>query len=161
MIGTVVPGAGVSVLALHAEPYIRFISKIKPMQHLPVTVSSPPSHRAADAQANSPFAKHLRDQVRHAPYKATLASAFVLGCALLQSYLMWIDHVPSDLLALLGLATLVSAWLAALWAFATLMMFATVFAVMLYNVEPPRPLIAFVGQAAGACGVLGFLLVKL
>ncbi|RYF50522.1 MAG: hypothetical protein EOO27_31615 [Comamonadaceae bacterium] len=131
------------------------------MQHLPVTVSSPPSHRAADAQANSPFAKHLRDQVRHAPYKATLASAFVLGCALLQSYLMWIDHVPSDLLALLGLATLVSAWLAALWAFATLMMFATVFAVMLYNVEPPRPLIAFVGQAAGACGVLGFLLVKL
>ena len=88
------------------------------------------------------------------PYKLTLGCAFVLGCALLQAYLVSIDHVPTDLLSLLGLATLVSAWLALLWLFATVFMFGPVFTFMLYDVKPLTMPVMGAGLACGAALML-------
>ncbi|GHC88138.1 hypothetical protein GCM10007320_35020 [Pseudorhodoferax aquiterrae] len=89
------------------------------------------------------------------PYKLIVGGAFVLGCALLHLYLVSIEYVPTDLLALLGLATLVSAWLALMWMFVTVFMFAPVFTVMLYEVRPPVYWVMVLGLTSGTGLLLG------
>lgn len=130
------------------------------MPHLPVPVVVPAACASTvldggstpQVPENSVWKKMSR-----VPITLVLSGAFGLGCALLHWYLVSIDYVPTDLLALLGLATLVSAWLAFLWVFLTLVLFATVFVVMLYEVEPPRFPILLLGQTSGVLCMLGLL----
>lgn len=120
------------------------------MNELPVSSTVPAIAWTSNTRASSNATNRtFWSLVREIPYKLMVGAAFVLGCALLHQYLVSIDYVPTDLLPLLGLATLVSAWLALLWLSATVFMFAPVFTVMLYEVNPPRFWVMLVGLTSG------------
>lgn len=109
-----------------------------------------PTPRSVQVVAKPPRHKPtLWSLLGRVPYWATVGGAFVLGCALLMAYLVSIDYVPHELLSLLGLATLVSAWLALLWLFATVFLFGPVFTVMLYDVAPPSMWVILAGLTSG------------
>lgn len=126
------------------------------MNHQPLTVVA--ETVVVESAAKRAFPKlTLLSLLRRVSYVRAVSVSFVVGCALLMMYLMSIGYVPPDLLSLFGLATLVSAWLAALWAFVTVALFAPVFTVLLYEIEAPRPKIMITGQASGTLLLLSLM----
>ncbi|GKS93055.1 hypothetical protein [Acidovorax sp. SUPP2825] len=95
-------------------------------------------------------ARRFHERVSQFPFKLATVASFIVGCVLIYLYLMRIEYVPSDLLGLFGLATLVSVWLLLLWVFVTIPMFGTVFAAMSYEVRPRGWWATLSGQIGGA-----------
>lgn len=152
--GALVTGATQSDGAEHATAHMLAIAMTTP---LPADAPAPlqrPAKPTWPIDSQHTFWSLLRQ----VPYRSAAVSAFVIGCTLLLIYLVSIDYVPTDLLALLGLATLVSAWLVALWGTLTVLMFAPVFAVMLYGVRAPKFRLMLCGQSAASLVVMSWFL---
>lgn len=95
-------------------------------------------------------ARRVWGRISQFPIKSATVVSFLVGCVLIYLYLMRIEYVPSDLLGLFGLATLVSVWLLLLWVFVTVPMFGTVFAAMSYEIRPRGSWATLSGQVGGA-----------